>query len=189
MATVYLAMDYPIESLQLGGRGGAGEAHSGTMTKLLVPEHHVAMKAFLVEFEAKLGSRGVRLTSFIHEQDRLVLLNELKALLTPPRAGAKRSVRLGELDGAIVEIVDKIVLMKAEREFRFRRRHSLFSRLIFSSLPLSQSLSPDQSMDPTRRKSNAQRRVNLPRRLSRGGRPQGRRKSTRWRSSGRCGTK
>lgn len=130
---VYLAMDYPIEGLQ----GGAGSSHSGTMDKLLTEEHHEAMRGFLADWEAAFGEmkeegERLELTSFVKEQGALQLSTELKGLL----GGGK--VDFQELDGAIVGIVDKIVLMQAQGE-------SLASRLAPSG-SLTVLLRPDRAV-------------------------------------------
>lgn len=105
---VYLATDYPLEGLQ----GGSGDAHSGTLNKMLTAEHHVAMRGFLEEFEREFGEGEERmeLTGFGKEQGRVRLSREMREAF----GGGKRKVDFQELDGAIVGIVDKIVLMKAE---------------------------------------------------------------------------
>lgn len=120
--TVYLAMDYPIESLGLeDGTGKAsGEAHSGTMNKVLSANHHEAMRVFLAEWRTTFGigaGAKVRLTSLLNEQGRgeeggVELPLELKRLL--PAHG--RGLQVQDLDPAIVGIVDKIVLGKAQGE-------------------------------------------------------------------------
>lgn len=135
LSLVYLATDYPIEVLQLTGKGSDGAAHSATMNKELTPQHHIAMASFLRDFEEAFGEKRpeaerMRLTSFVAEQDSLVLdeslLNMLGGGAVEPEQQRRRSrsrvvakeklPKLSELDGAIVGIVDKIVLMKAERE-------------------------------------------------------------------------
>lgn len=104
--TVYLATDYPLEVVRSSGAGSRGEekatAHSGTMTKTLTPAHHAAMRAFL----GKIEGSAFRVTTFLEEQARVTLPDELRKAVG---AGG-----LQDLDGAIVGIVDKIVLMQAE---------------------------------------------------------------------------
>ncbi|GAA5898125.1 hypothetical protein JCM6882_003332 [Rhodosporidiobolus microsporus] len=108
--TLYLATDYPLEILRADGAAGnegKATAHSGTMTKTLTPGHHAAMRDFLEELEGE-GGAGLRMTSFLDEQGKVEWPQELQEAMG--RSGAK----LEELDGAIVGIVDKIVLMAAE---------------------------------------------------------------------------
>lgn len=129
---VYLAMDYPIEGLQ----GGSGDAHSGTLNKMLTPEHHVAMRRFLDEFEEHFGASAeederLELTSFVKEQSKVQLSREMMQML------GKGKVDFQELDGAIVGIVDKIVLMKAEGELLvLLSRISLSAELTVRPLPV-----------------------------------------------------
>ncbi|GAA5820210.1 hypothetical protein JCM11251_005529 [Rhodosporidiobolus azoricus] len=120
--TLYLATDYPLEILRGGddaGRENKATAHSGTMTKTLTPGHHAAMRRFLHELEGE-GGAGLRMTSFLDEQGRVEWPYELQEAMG--RSGAK----LEELDGAIVGIVDKIVLMAAD--------------LFYAGLPVSSPL-------------------------------------------------
>ncbi|GAA5856782.1 hypothetical protein JCM8547_008839 [Rhodosporidiobolus lusitaniae] len=121
--TLYLATDYPIEILrEEGGAGATGKAtaHSGTMTKTLTEGHHAAMRAFLEQLEAEEGGAGMRLTSFLKEQKEVEWPSELTEAMRKVKGGIQ------ELDGAIVGIVDKIVLMKAE--------------LFYAGFPVSESL-------------------------------------------------
>jgi hypothetical protein len=126
--TLYLATDYPLEVLEEGGsageEGGEGEkkatAHSGTMTKTLTPGHHAAMREFLHSLNDQgEGGAGLKLTSFVKEQNQVEWPEELREAMGDVTGGIE------ELDGAIVGIVDKIVLMEAERAFF----------LLFSLLP------------------------------------------------------
>ncbi|GAA5960091.1 hypothetical protein JCM21900_003433 [Sporobolomyces salmonicolor] len=111
--TLYLATDYPLELLRDGRPHAEGDvmAHSGTMGKTLTPAHHDAMRSFLdaLERSNEAGEEGrFRLTTFLEEQRRVPLPQELRELLPPGSSG------LEDLDGAIVGIVDKIVLSEAE---------------------------------------------------------------------------
>ncbi|BGP43509.1 hypothetical protein JCM10449v2_007544 [Rhodotorula kratochvilovae] len=120
--TVYLATDYPIEVLRHPGDEKSATAHSGTMTKTLTPGHHAAMRAFLGKLEGAdvvdgEGASGLRITTFMEEQARVELPPDLKKAVG--RGG------LQDVDGAIVGIVDKIVLMSAE--------------VFFAGLPVSES--------------------------------------------------
>ncbi|GAA6034083.1 hypothetical protein JCM8097_000684 [Rhodosporidiobolus ruineniae] len=106
--TLYLATDYPIEVLRDGGgRAEKATAHSGTMTKTLTPGHHAAMKDFLDALEGE-GGAGLRLTSFLEEQKAVEWPTELAEAMKAVKGGIE------DLDGAIVGIVDKIVLQSAE---------------------------------------------------------------------------
>ncbi|GAA5998829.1 uncharacterized protein JCM10292_005730 [Rhodotorula paludigena] len=102
--TVYLATDYPIEVLRQPGDEGKITAHSGTMTKTLTPAHHVAMRNFLAKLEGEGDS--MRITTFMEEQSRVKLPPALQEMVG--------SGGLEGVDGAIVGIVDKIVLMSAQ---------------------------------------------------------------------------
>ncbi|GAA6013810.1 hypothetical protein JCM10207_008200 [Rhodosporidiobolus poonsookiae] len=106
--TLYLATDYPLEILRDGADGNLKKAtaHSGTMTKTLTPAHHAAMRAFLDALEGDRGT-GLRLTSFVDEQKRVEWPEELRQAMGDTDS-------LEDVDGAIVGIVDKIVLMEAE---------------------------------------------------------------------------
>lgn len=98
ITTVYLATDYPIEDLE-STTGGKSIAHSGTFAKFVTEQHHTAMRAFLRNFEKR--AKGLRLTSFAKELERMELPDELKG-------------GLDELDPGIIGIVDKAVAMRAE---------------------------------------------------------------------------
>ncbi|GAA5904058.1 hypothetical protein JCM5296_002519 [Sporobolomyces johnsonii] len=124
VTTLYLATDYPLEILRNGMAHAEGDvmAHSGTMSKTLTPAHHDAMRSFLdaLERSNETGDGGrIRLTTFLEEQRRVELPPELRELLPPGTSG------LEDLDGAIVGIVDKIVLSEAE--------------LFYAGLPVSSS--------------------------------------------------
>ncbi|BGO95681.1 hypothetical protein NBRC10512_007379 [Rhodotorula toruloides] len=110
--TVYLATDYPIEVLRTPGKEKGATAHSGTMTKTLTPAHHAAMRQFLAALEGDelveggADGQGLRITTFMDEQRRVELPEGLEELVG--KGG------LEDIDGAIVGIVDKIVLMNAQ---------------------------------------------------------------------------
>lgn len=93
LRNVYLATDYPIESLDpsLGPaprREGAAAttaaaeevAHSGTFAKVVTPQHHAALKKFLKDF-ARRAKGQLRLTTFAKEQGELA--NEADSVLSP----------------------------------------------------------------------------------------------------------
>ncbi|GAA6050841.1 hypothetical protein JCM3770_005733 [Rhodotorula araucariae] len=120
--TVYLATDYPIEVLQHPGEEQSATAHSGTMTKTLTPGHHAAMRAFLAKLEGDdtvegTGEGALRVTTFMEEQARVELPPEPRKVVG--HGG------LQDVDGAIVGIVDKIVLQSAE--------------VFYAGLPVSES--------------------------------------------------
>ncbi|BGP27706.1 hypothetical protein JCM10295v2_006681 [Rhodotorula toruloides] len=121
--TVYLATDYPLEVLRTPGKEKAATAHSGTMTKTLTPAHHAAMRQFLAALEGdelvegRADGQGLRITTFMDEQRRVELPDGLAELVG--KGG------LEDVDGAIVGIVDKIVLMNAQ--------------LFYAGLPVAES--------------------------------------------------
>lgn len=106
LQNVYLATDYPIESLDpsLGPVSSTGApievAHSGTFAKVVTAQHHAAMKQFLRDFERQAKGQ-LRLTTFAKEQGELaaeaetalpsMLATDLVDLVTPslrPKQGA-----------------------------------------------------------------------------------------------------
>lgn len=94
LRNVYLATDYPIESLDptLGPASQPGEeavAHSGTFAKVVTPQHHTAMRRFLRDFK-KRAKGQLRLTTFAREQAELAA--EADSVLPP--ALAQRLVEL-----------------------------------------------------------------------------------------------
>ncbi|GAA5901030.1 hypothetical protein JCM8208_007598 [Rhodotorula glutinis] len=115
IGTVYLATDYPLEVARSTDPKALerATAHSGTMTKSLTPAHHAAMRRFV----AKMDASKLRVTTFLDEQGRVELPDELQKMVG--------SGGLQDLDGAIVGIVDKIVLMQAE--------------VFYAGLPVSES--------------------------------------------------
>ncbi|BGP16308.1 hypothetical protein JCM10213v2_004310 [Rhodosporidiobolus nylandii] len=113
--TLYLATDYPLEVLRDGGAASQVTAHSGTMTKTLTPARHEAMKHFLEALEGE-GGAGMRLTTALDEAKNVEWPEELRGVAA---AG------LEALDGAIVGIVDKVVLMEAELFYAGRTRPSV----------------------------------------------------------------
>ncbi|GAA5936522.1 hypothetical protein JCM3775_000844 [Rhodotorula graminis] len=115
LGTVYLATDYPLEVARStdGAALERATAHSGTMTKTLTPAHHAAMRRFV----AKMDASPLRVTTFLDEQAHVELPDELQKMVG--------SGGLQDLDGAIVGIVDKIVLMQAE--------------VFYAGLPVSES--------------------------------------------------
>lgn len=114
--TVYLATDYPLEVLRTPGKEKGATAHSGTMTKTLTPAHHAAMRQFLAALEGDdlveggADGQGLRITTFMDEQRRVEWPAGLDGLVG--EGG------LEDVDGAIVGIVDKIVLTNAQRASR-----------------------------------------------------------------------
>ncbi|GJN87220.1 hypothetical protein Rhopal_000165-T1 [Rhodotorula paludigena] len=71
LGAVYLATDYPIESLDpsFSPAGAAGEvAHSGTFAKVVTEQHHAAMRRFLRDFAKTFSQGQLRLTTFSKEQ-------------------------------------------------------------------------------------------------------------------------
>ncbi|GAA5862635.1 hypothetical protein JCM3774_001086 [Rhodotorula dairenensis] len=94
LQNVYLATDYPIESLDptLGAASQAGEeavAHSGTFAKVVTAQHHAAMRRFLSDFK-KRAKGQLRLTTFAREQAELAA--EADSVLPP--ALAQRLIKL-----------------------------------------------------------------------------------------------
>ncbi|GAA5976395.1 hypothetical protein JCM10908_005484 [Rhodotorula pacifica] len=97
LRNVYLATDYPIESLDptLGAAAAteAGEeavAHSGTFAKSVTPQHHTAMRRFLRDFKKRFAKGQLRLTTFAREQAELAA--EADSVLPP--ALAQRLIEL-----------------------------------------------------------------------------------------------
>ena len=143
LGTVYLATDYPLEVARStdGAALERATAHSGTMTKTLTPAHHAAMRRFL----AKVDASSLKVTTFLDEMKGVALPDELQKMVG--------SGGLQDLDGAIVGIVDKIVLMQAEGASSFslypsrprsRRPCRLTSLLalhavFYAGLPVSES--------------------------------------------------
>ncbi|GAA5847357.1 hypothetical protein JCM9279_000254 [Rhodotorula babjevae] len=115
LGTVYLATDYPLEVARSTDAKALerATAHSGTMTKTLTPAHHAAMRRFI----DKVDKSSLRVTTFLDEMKGVELPDELQKMVG---AGG-----LQDLDGAIVGIVDKIVLMQAE--------------VFYAGLPVSES--------------------------------------------------
>ncbi|GAA5821185.1 hypothetical protein JCM11251_004503 [Rhodosporidiobolus azoricus] len=98
LTNVYLATDYPIESLDPsfappaltnGETGGApaAVAHSGTFAKVVTEQHHAAMRRFLRSFEKEARGK-LRLTTFAKEMAALELpvdlAEALHNLTSPP---------------------------------------------------------------------------------------------------------
>ncbi|SCV68235.1 BQ2448_356 [Microbotryum intermedium] len=110
--TVYFAMDYPIEVWFDGvGPGRKFSAHSGSMTKTITPDHHVAFRGFVEDWQREFGDK-VKMTSFKQVLGNVELDKDLQALLG---VGAnQRQADFDRLDAAIVGIVDKNILAKAE---------------------------------------------------------------------------
>lgn len=106
-------MDYPIEALQQHHVEGE-VAHSGTMTKTLTEAHHVAMRAFLVEFSIKLASKQLlELTSFSRELEALSQSQHIPEAIRGQDGTGSGAI---QDDPAVSGIVDKVVLMQAQCE-------------------------------------------------------------------------
>ncbi|KAL8278431.1 hypothetical protein RQP46_009121 [Phenoliferia psychrophenolica] len=118
LRNVWMSTDYPLDQLEKAALADADvlkeplTAHSTTYTKLLTPEHHAAMAAFLAKFDS--ADMGLRLTSFAAEEQLIQLPPSVVALL-PPDGGGLKAVdrRLRSLDSAPVGIVDKLVSAQA----------------------------------------------------------------------------
>ncbi|SCZ90025.1 BZ3500_MvSof-1268-A1-R1_Chr1-3g01730 [Microbotryum saponariae] len=110
--TVYFAMDYPIELWFDGaGPGSKFSAHSGSMTKTITAEHHAAFRGFVEDWKREFGDT-VKMTSFKGVLGSVELDKDLRALLG---VGANQAqADFDRLDEAIVGIVDKNILAKAE---------------------------------------------------------------------------
>ncbi|KAH8925683.1 hypothetical protein BT69DRAFT_1260079 [Atractiella rhizophila] len=102
--TVYLATDYPIESLE---DGAISFAHSGTFDKVVTPSHHLAMKALLGGFKGSLPS--LTLTTFVRQSTTLVFPDELMRAISPDGSG----LNLADLDPGLLGIIDKTIASKA----------------------------------------------------------------------------
>jgi hypothetical protein len=118
VSAVYLATDYPIESLRLSStpiHHLPAKAHSGTFTKSLTPAHEAAMRGFLAEFDAVAAQLGLRLTSFEREQASLSLAPKLSSLVEKYRKDTGDSAaQLSQADGAARAAVDQLVARDAK---------------------------------------------------------------------------
>ncbi|GAA5901506.1 uncharacterized protein JCM6883_000234 [Sporobolomyces salmoneus] len=111
--TLYLATDYPLDFIRKNNgkrlpRSAAVVANSGTMSKLLTPAHHTAMREFLSLLEGETEDDSFHLTTFIEESRLVPLSPEVEAMV----GGAGGGVQ--DLDPAISGLVDKIILSNAE---------------------------------------------------------------------------
>ncbi|SGY18082.1 BQ5605_C015g07972 [Microbotryum silenes-dioicae] len=110
--TAYFAMDYPIEIWLDGtGPGTQFSAHSGSMTRRITLAHHNAFQGFVEDWQREFGDT-VKMTSFKGVLGSIELDTDLRALLG---VGAKqKQADFDRLDAAIVGIVDKNILARAE---------------------------------------------------------------------------
>ena len=112
ISTLYLATDYPLDFIRRNPDRRRPRstvvANSGTMSKLLTPAHHDAMRSFLSLLEGENEDDSFHLTTFLEESRLVPLEPQVKAMLGAGGGGVE------SLDPAIAGLVDKIVLSNAE---------------------------------------------------------------------------
>ncbi|KAK4047758.1 hypothetical protein OIO90_006057 [Microbotryomycetes sp. JL221] len=134
---VYLATDYPIEELWNNNNDNKIETksipHSGTFSKVVTEEHHLAFKSFLKQFQSKLG-KTMTLTTFSKQQNLikqvpqsvkerswpLMSLNDdedeqdQEEEFQSPNSLNSRPLQLEKIDSGLFGILDKLIVSKSQ---------------------------------------------------------------------------
>ncbi|ORY57100.1 hypothetical protein BCR35DRAFT_335344 [Leucosporidium creatinivorum] len=118
LSTVYLATDYPIDSL-ISGRHAGNEAHSGTFTKSLSSGHEKTMRRFLKQFDSAAKEVGLSLTTFAREAEKLGRdvgsdLELLADTANPPSPLQNSTLATLLRDSATSSIVDLLIAQQAD---------------------------------------------------------------------------
>lgn len=114
LTTIYLATDYPIETLTLPSlhidSNEPIAAHSGTYTKLLTTTHRLAFQHLIDQIRNEV--KGVRLTGYTAEEQRLTTVPSYLVDLFPEEVGG--GVDLASVDTGLLPIMDKLLLLRAD---------------------------------------------------------------------------
>lgn len=125
ITNIYLATDYPLESLDPPREDLKKQAvaHSGTFAKSITDQHHLAFKNFLRDFERQ--TTGLRLTTFTKEYALIFAETASETPVLPATTSgvealdelpalAESTTALVELDSGLMAIIDKSVALGAE---------------------------------------------------------------------------
>jgi hypothetical protein len=121
--TVYLATDYPIESITLPTSSLSSTspviAHSSTFTRILTPTHAAAFQHFVNTMAIETG---LELTGYMAEEQKIPdyltsLFESTKSNVDDPSAATYSNnpgqFSIGSIDPGLIAIMDKIILVRA----------------------------------------------------------------------------
>jgi hypothetical protein len=108
--TVYLATDYPIESITLPISPSSSSpiiAHSGTFTKSLTPVHAAAFRHLVDTLHRRTG---LTLTGYLAEEQKIKIVPDYLESLFESFKSVGNDVSVNAIDSGLIAILDKLIV-------------------------------------------------------------------------------